>query len=82
MNTLNELQLREIVKKSISEVLEIKEEVDNEDNFFTVGGDSLTALDVIDKINDKTGKKIPLRDFLAEPTPEALAILLNKMTGP
>ncbi|RZT99034.1 phosphopantetheine binding protein [Advenella incenata] len=78
MNTTTVNQARDIVKKSIIDVLEI-EEINNNDDFFNVGGCSLTALDVIEKINEQTGKKIPLREFLSDPTPDALAEILCDM---
>ncbi|MGC0787517.1 phosphopantetheine-binding protein [Pantoea agglomerans] len=78
MQNLDSAQLCEIVKESIIDVLEI-EKINEKDDFFNIGGCSLTALDVIDKIHEKTGKKIPLRDFLQEPTPIALTAFLNRV---
>lgn len=78
MQNLESNQMCNIVKESIIYVLEI-DSVNGNDNFFDVGGCSLTALDVIDKIHKETGKKIPLREFLQEPTPDALSNILNRL---
>lgn len=78
MQNPNISQVCEIVKESIIDVLEI-EKINDNDDFFNIGGCSLTALDVIDKIHERTGKKIPLRDFLQDPTPVALTAFLNRV---
>lgn len=47
------------------------------DNFFDVGGTSLTALGLLGKIKMEFGAEVALADFLADPTVEGLCAALN-----
>jgi non-ribosomal peptide synthetase component F/acyl carrier protein len=47
-------------------------------DFFTQGGTSLTAMELLDAIYEKSGAEIDLADFLTEPTFENLARLVNE----
>ncbi|MGW4027225.1 phosphopantetheine-binding protein, partial [Streptomyces sp. NPDC005009] len=46
---------------------------DRNANFFTVGGDSLTALRLLTAIERSLGATVPVRRFFAAPTIAALA---------
>jgi amino acid adenylation domain-containing protein len=45
------------------------------DNFFDLGGNSLQAASVIDRVAELTGAQVPLRQFFAAPTVAAIAQL-------
>src|SRR5215467_10386269 len=45
------------------------------DNFFDLGGNSLQAASVIDRVAELTGAQVPLRQFFAAPTVAATAQL-------
>ena len=47
------------------------------DNFFTVGGHSLLAMQVLARVESAFSVPLPLHDFLLEPTVETLAHLLE-----
>ncbi len=48
------------------------------DNFFDLGGDSLGAAQLIYRIEQTFGRKVPFADFYAEPTIEHLAAFLRQ----
>lgn len=48
-----------------------------DDSFFEMGGHSLKAIKLINRINAETGKSISFRDFFAAPTVGAIAALLS-----
>jgi acyl carrier protein len=48
------------------------------DNFFTVGGHSLLAMQVLARVEAAFAVPLPLHDFLLEPTVETLAQLLER----
>ena len=54
-----------------------REKIDIFSNFFEVGGHSLTAVRVMNKIEQQTGKKLPLSALFEHSTIEQLAKLLN-----
>ncbi|WP_347900868.1 MupA/Atu3671 family FMN-dependent luciferase-like monooxygenase [Pseudomonas purpurea] len=66
-----------LVRDSFSEVLQISQ-IGNSENFFDLGGCSLTALDVMDRLEKLTGVRISLRTFLHAPTVCDLACALEK----
>lgn len=49
-----------------------------QDNFFDVGGDSLQAVVLMDRIEKTFGKALPLSTLLTEPTIEQLAAVLKQ----
>ncbi|RKZ39029.1 MAG: non-ribosomal peptide synthetase, partial [Candidatus Parabeggiatoa sp. nov. 3] len=50
------------------------------DNFFELGGHSLLALNLMARIEQQFGKKLPLSTIVDSPTIEKLATLLNQST--
>jgi amino acid adenylation domain-containing protein len=54
-----------------------KEKIDVFSNFFEIGGHSLIAVRVMNKIEQQTGKKLPLSTLFEHSTIEQLAKLLN-----
>ncbi len=48
------------------------------DNFFHIGGQSLLALQVISRINDKFNVSISLKDFMSNPTIEKIKLLIGE----
>ena len=69
-----------LVRDSFSEVLQISQ-IGNSENFFDLGGCSLTALDVMDLLEKLTGVRISLRTFLHAPTVCDLACALEKIAS-
>ncbi|WJI87535.1 MULTISPECIES: hybrid non-ribosomal peptide synthetase/type I polyketide synthase [unclassified Mesorhizobium] len=51
------------------------------DSFFDLGGDSLSALSVIDRIEQLTGERLAVNLLLEHQTPRGLAIALSKTGG-
>ncbi|MER9858823.1 MULTISPECIES: amino acid adenylation domain-containing protein [unclassified Mesorhizobium] len=51
------------------------------DSFFDLGGDSLSALSVINRIERLTGERLAISLLLEHQTPRALAIALSKTRG-
>jgi len=49
-----------------------------DDDFFEVGGHSLSAMRVVGLIESEFAASLPLRDFLARPTPRAIAALVSR----
>lgn len=43
------------------------------DDFFACGGDSLTAIDVMDELSSLLGRRLDVALILVHPTPERLA---------
>lgn len=56
----------------VAEVLET-EQVATDDNFFEIGGNSLLALTLIERLKDTTGVALPLIEVVRHPTPDGLA---------
>ncbi|AXG70215.1 tyrocidine synthase 3 [Kordia sp. SMS9] len=54
-----------------------KEKVGIEDNFFNLGGNSLTMIRVMSIFKEKTGKSIKIQAFYAHPTIKEIATLVN-----
>ncbi|MES0070528.1 amino acid adenylation domain-containing protein [Mesorhizobium sp. M0074] len=51
------------------------------DSFFDLGGDSLSALSVIDRIEQLTGERLAVSRLLEQQTPRELAMVLSKTRG-
>lgn len=51
-------------------------EVHGDSNFFALGGDSLIATRVLSAVARLTGIELSFQDFLAAPTPSALATMI------
>ncbi|MFV0457621.1 MAG: amino acid adenylation domain-containing protein [Actinomycetales bacterium] len=47
------------------------------DDFFAIGGDSLTSVQLIHRLNDRLGARLPLQAIFEHSTPRALAGLLD-----
>jgi amino acid adenylation domain-containing protein len=64
-----------------TEVLEL-ESLGTKDNFYTVGGHSLMAIRLVDRINAEFGVELPLNEFFARPTVEgASAVLRSRLNA-
>lgn len=57
-----------------------RKEIDQDDSFFDLGGDSLKALSIIAQIQNKLKRKIELRTFYEHPTIFGLARILDDQT--
>ena len=68
--------LVEVATSIIGEVLETP--VGPDDNFFEAGGDSLRAMRVLSRIHTASGVRVPIVDFLGEPTGAGLAAALER----
>ncbi|MYT74071.1 MULTISPECIES: MupA/Atu3671 family FMN-dependent luciferase-like monooxygenase [unclassified Streptomyces] len=53
-------------------VLDVEDVADDAD-FFDLGGDSIAAIRLVNRVREVLGAEIALADFFAEPTPEAMA---------
>ena len=60
----------------IGEMLET-DDLTVDDNFFEMGGNSLLALHLIAKLEERSGVKISLLEVVRAPTPERLALLIS-----
>ncbi len=67
---LTQLQLQ--IVEVWEELLRVKS-IGIHDNFFDVGGHSLLATRMLNRLEQKRGKKVPLRVFFSKPTVEHLA---------
>jgi acyl carrier protein len=59
----------------ISELLE-GGDVALDDDFFDIGGNSLLALDLLARLEERTGLKITLLDIFRAASPDELAVLV------
>jgi acyl carrier protein len=50
-----------------------------DDNFFAIGGDSLRAIDVADRIRQRLEVPLEYTDVFDHPTPSALAALVGDL---
>jgi acyl-CoA synthetase (AMP-forming)/AMP-acid ligase II/acyl carrier protein len=73
--------MERLVAATICEVLG-REAVGRKDNFFSLGGDSLRATQVLTRLQHALGLPIPVRTIFRCPTPELLANKLDLMTEP
>ncbi len=75
------IEPRNSVEKKVAdiwtEILEI-EKIGMRDNFFEIGGDSVSMVRISNKIEELFNIKIPLKEFLTGSTIEALAIYINE----
>src|ERR1700733_6279524 len=60
------------------QLLGIDEPIPVTANFFALGGHSLLAMQIISRLNKTFAIRLPLEHFLAEPTVEALALLVKE----
>ncbi len=56
--------------------------VDADTDFFAAGGDSLTAVELVTEVGDRLGRRVPIADLLAGPTPAAMVSLLSDGHAP
>lgn len=70
-------ETEEAIARIFQEVLGVKR-VGIRDDFFEIGGHSLKATGVINKIEEATGVRLPVIEMFNEPTVEGLS---NKITG-
>jgi amino acid adenylation domain-containing protein len=61
-----------IVARAYARILEL-EQVGVEDDFFELGGDSLSAVELLASLSDALGNELSAADLLEAPTPAALA---------
>jgi acyl carrier protein len=62
-----------------AEVLD-RAEVNVDDDFFDVGGDSLLAIRVMHRVNKETGAKTPVKAIFSQPTAAGLAKRITVQT--
>ncbi|MDJ0393600.1 amino acid adenylation domain-containing protein [Rhodococcus sp. G-MC3] len=71
----------QLVIETFSEVLDMKDtgqsKVGVADDFFALGGSSLTAMRVLRTLREATGTSVSLHALLADPTPQSLASLID-----
>lgn len=65
-------QMEEIILDIFKGILE-RDSISTRDNFFEIGGHSLKAVRLINKMEAATGVRLSLNDFFAKPTVKALA---------
>jgi len=65
-----------IICDIFSEILHV-EKVSVKDSFFALSGHSLRATRLVNRIEEMTGKRLPLKSVFSSPTPEKLAELVN-----
>jgi acyl carrier protein len=63
-----------------AEILDI-DEVEPDDDFFEIGGNSLLALDVVTAIAARCGVAVPLGEFFANRTPRTLAETMARLAA-
>ncbi|RBP64943.1 acyl transferase domain-containing protein [Brevibacterium sanguinis] len=55
-----------------AEMLELPQAPSRDEDFFSLGGDSLLAVRMLTRHREETGRRIEIRDFLSDPTPSGL----------
>ena len=74
--------LTEDIKAIWTEILESEEELETNESFFEIGGNSMLATLMIENINDKYSCDLELTDIYENNTIEQLAeIVLRKCNG-
>lgn len=73
--TVAEAQLRARVAEIFAEILRAND-VDSATSFFDAGGDSLSAVLLVDRLQREFGVTVAVADFLRDPTPTAVALSL------
>jgi acyl-CoA synthetase (AMP-forming)/AMP-acid ligase II/acetyltransferase-like isoleucine patch superfamily enzyme/acyl carrier protein len=71
---------RTSVEKQVTEIwrrLLKARDLDRRDNFYAIGGDSLTLAEMMIEVEERFKTKVPLRSFLRSPTIETLAGFLE-----
>lgn len=58
-----------------------EDEVDLNDNFFKIGGHSLTAVTLVSRIHEEMGVQIPISGMFASPSPQQLADFIRRQSG-
>ncbi len=69
-------ETEEIIHKLFCEILE-RQQISVRDNFFDIGGHSLRATRLVNRIEAETGKKVALKEIFANPTVEQIAQFIN-----
>ncbi len=72
--------VEEIVAGVFAQVLGIRR-VGRGDDFFALGGNSLVATQVVSRLGEALGARIPVRALFDAPTVEALAVRVEQATG-
>lgn len=57
------------------------DELEDDDNFFFLGGHSLMAIEVIAGLDERVGVSVPLTTFFDDPTPAALTSYIESQLG-
>jgi acyl carrier protein len=76
-----ESETERLVANTISEVLSTGS-VGRHDNFFFLGGDSLRAMQVLNRVQGALALEIPVETIFRFPTPALLADNLNRLKDP
>ena len=74
------LLLQTRVRSIFMEVLE-RGHIAGDDRFFDVGGNSMTAILVVEKINETFGCRVGVTDLFKYPTAEAISRLVQRLRG-
>ncbi|MFH7596844.1 phosphopantetheine-binding protein [Streptomyces racemochromogenes] len=53
-------------------------EVGVEDDFFTIGGNSLSGIKIIERVSEEYGVRLSVRDFYLAQTPARVAALIEQ----
>lgn len=78
--TAPETKIQSEITAIYQEILGL-EQIGIHDNFFELGGHSLRALKVLNRIEERTGVRIALREIFNNTTPAQLGILVEKGRG-
>lgn len=65
------------IAKLMSEMLDI-DDLETDDNFFEIGGNSILALSLIQELQERCHVKISLLSVIRAPTPDGLALLVAR----
>lgn len=57
------------------------EDVENDDSFFEIGGNSFMALNLISIIKDRFGVELTMLDLIRSSTPQEISGFLNEVTN-